>query len=99
MTGETWFVCTRNEGTFVIFLATFHWGEAAFSKVAERNKKVQERLDKVLGVWNSGVSTPLEAGSVAQLRLERKVCVSVPWERRLARGKLQRKTRVVLKRV
>lgn len=32
-------------------------GEAAFSKVAERNKKVQERLDKVLGVWNSGVST------------------------------------------
>lgn len=87
---ETWFVCTRNEGTFVIFVCTFPIGEAAFSKVAERNKKVQERLDKVLGVWNSGVSTPLEAGSVAQLRLERKAYVSVPWERRLARGKLQR---------
>ena len=56
MTGETWFVCTRNEGTFVIFWLP-SMGEAAFSKVAERNKKVQERLDKVLGVWNSGVST------------------------------------------
>ena len=80
------FICTRNEGTFDNF-CTFlgSLGEAAFSKVADRNKKVQERLDKVLGVWNSGVSTtPLEAGSVAQPRLERKACANVPWERRLA---------------
>lgn len=42
--------------------------------MAERNKKVQERLDKVLGVWNSGVSTrPLEAaGSVAPAKAGKK---------------------------
>jgi len=41
----------------VIMVDFFFSEQAAFSKVADRNKKVQERLDKVLGASTSEAPT------------------------------------------